>query len=263
MKNLYTVLDLIFVFESIQREYRTIKRSNFCHSALFCLDFLQAECHWRVNYVYAFTPLYFFSPPPPFSLSPDVCERANARLCVFANERVQALFFFWTSLWCCCLFIYFSACEGPFSAVRATADWARVALSAIHQRGASLTDEPVTSAPYSTSAWSWSCARGFLFLRRRSVTRRASASSPPCLAEYQCASHVKQLFHLWPGGIALLWFLDDNGALALGVLFTADLIPVLSLLHLWVSVWRCYGWGQSDWQQGFIIKFKGPPDGRS
>jgi len=72
---------LIFVFEPVPCEYRTIKHSNFHHSALFCLDFLQAECHWRVNYVYAFSPLYFF-PPPPFSLSPDVCERANACLCV-------------------------------------------------------------------------------------------------------------------------------------------------------------------------------------
>lgn len=187
----------------------------------------------------------------PF-LSRRMCAREPMRagvcVCVFANERVQALFFFWTSLWCCCLFIYFSACEGPFSAVRATADWARVALSAIHQRGASLTDEPVTSAPCSTSAWSWSCAGGFLFLRRRSVTRRASASSPPCLAEYQCASHVKQRFHLWPGGTALLWFPNDNGACVVVVVFffMADLIPVCSLLSLWVSIWWCYGWGQSN-----------------
>lgn len=182
---------LVFVFQPVQREYRTIKYSNFRHSALFCLDFLQAECHWRVNYVYVLSPLYFF-PPPPFSLSPDVCERANTRLCecVCLHERAQALFFFWTSLWCCCLFIYFSACKGPFSAVRATADWARVALSAIHQRGASLTDEPMTSAPYSTSAWSCSSARGFLFLRRHSVTRRASASSPTCLAQHQCVHHM-------------------------------------------------------------------------
>lgn len=123
-----------------------------------------------------------------------------------------------------------------FSAVRATADWACVALSAIHQRGASLTDEPVTPAAYRTSAWSWSCAWGVLFLRRRSVA--ASVSSPPCLAEYQCASHVKQLFHLWPGGIVLLWFPDDNGAcVVVGVLFVADLIPASSLLSLWVSIW--------------------------
>lgn len=181
--------------------------------------------------------LCIFSPPPPFSLTGCVRESQCACVCVFANERVQALFFFWTSLWCCCLFIYFSACEGPFSAVRATADWACVALSAIHQRGASLTDEPVTSAPYSTSAWSWSCAGGFLFLRRRSVTRRASASSPPCLAEYQRALHVKQLFYLWPGCIALLWFPSDNGALVVSVLFVAGLIPVSSPLNLWFSVW--------------------------
>lgn len=65
-----------------------------------------------------------------------------------------------------------------------------------------------------------------MFLRRCSVTRRASASSPPCLAEYQCASHVKQLFHLWPGGIAFLWLPNDNGALVVvGVLFMADMIP--------------------------------------
>ena len=141
-------------------------------------------------------------------------------VCVFANERVQALFFFWTSLWCCCLFIYFPACEGPFSAVRAAVGWACVALSAIHQRRASLTDDPVTPAPCGTSAPSWSRAGGVLFLRRCSVTRRASASSPPCLAEEPCASHVKQLFHLWPGGVALLWFPDDNGALVVvGVLF--------------------------------------------
>lgn len=154
--------------------------------------------------------LCIFSLRLPF-LSRRMCVREPmcASVCVFANERVQALFFFWTSLWCCCLFIYFSACKGLFSAVRATADWARVALSAIHQRGASLTDEPVTSAPYSTSAWSRSYAGRFLFLRRRSVTRRASASSPPCL--YRCASHVKQLFHLWPWNVVLLWFLSDNG----------------------------------------------------
>lgn len=202
--------------------------------------------------------LCIFSLRLPF-LSRRMCAREPMRacvcVCVLANERVQALFFFWTSLWCCCLFIYFSACEGPFSAVRATADWARVALSAIHQRGTSLTDEPVTSAPYSTSAWSWSCAGGFLFLRRCSVTRKASASSPPCLAEYQCASHVKQLFHLWPGGIALLWFPNDNGALVVvGVFFfIVDLIPMSPLLRLWVSIWQRYGWGQSNEHlQGWI-----------
>lgn len=239
---------LLFVFQPVQREYWTIKYSNFRHSALFCLDFLQAQCHWRVNYVYALSPLYFFPSTSLFSLVKCVWESqcAVVRVCVcvfvFANERVQALFFFWTSLWCCCLFIYFSASKGPFSAVRATADWARVALSAIHQRGASLTDEPMTSAPYSTSAWSWSCAGGFLFLRRRSVTRRASASSPTCLAQYQCASHVKQLFHLWPGGTALLWFPSVNGTLVVvGVLFKTDLIPLSSLLNLWVSVWWSYG----------------------
>lgn len=59
----------------------------------------------------------------------------------------------------------------------------------------------------------------FLFLRRRGVTRRACASSPPRLAEHRCASHVKQLFHLWPGGTALLWFPNDNGALVVDVLF--------------------------------------------
>lgn len=158
-----------------------------------------------------FQSFVFFPSASLFSLAGCVRESQCAPVCVFANERVQALFFFWTSLWCCCLFIYFSACKGLLSAVRATADWARVALSAIHQRGASLTDEPVTSAPYSTSVWSWSYAGGFLFLRRRSVTGRASASSPPCL--YQCASHVKQLFHLWPWNAVLLWFLNDNRAL--------------------------------------------------
>lgn len=73
-----------------------------------------------------------------------------------------------------------------------------------------------------------------MFLRRHGVTRRASASSLPCLAEHQRASHVKQLFHLWPGGIALLWFPNDNGALVVvGVLFfMADLIPVSSWLTL-------------------------------
>lgn len=90
--NLYIVFAVIVVFESVQNEYRTIKRSNFRHSALFCLDFLQAECHRRVNYVYAFTPLYFF-PPPPFSLSPDMCERANVRLCVCLQTNVCRLCF--------------------------------------------------------------------------------------------------------------------------------------------------------------------------
>lgn len=137
---------LVFVFESVRHKYQTIKRSNFRQSALFCLDFLQTECHWRVNYVYA-SVLCIFSLRLSF-LSRRMCARAGVRfVCVFANERVQALFFFWTSLWCCCLFIYFSACEGPFSAVRATVDWACVALSAIHQRGASLTDEPLTPLP--------------------------------------------------------------------------------------------------------------------
>lgn len=40
--------------------------------------------------------LCIFPPPSAFSLSPDVCERAGARrcvfTCVFANERVQAWF---------------------------------------------------------------------------------------------------------------------------------------------------------------------------
>lgn len=148
---LCTGIGLIFVF---QPEYQTIKHSNFCHSALFCLDFLQAECHWRVNYVYAFSPLYFF-PPPPCSLSPDVCKRANACWCecVCLQTNVCRLCFSFEHLFDVAVYLFISLpAKALFSAVRARADWARVALSAIHQRGASLTDEPVTSAPYSTSA---------------------------------------------------------------------------------------------------------------
>lgn len=59
---------------------------NFHHSALFCLDFLRAECHWRVNYVYAFSPLYF-SPPPPFSLPCRMCA------CVCLQTNVCKLCF--------------------------------------------------------------------------------------------------------------------------------------------------------------------------
>lgn len=107
---------LIFVFEPVQCEYQTIKRSNFHHSSLFCLDFLQAECHWRVNYVCAFSPLYFF-PPPPFSLSPDVCERANACLCVCvcACKRTCAGFVFLLNIPLMLLFIYLFLClRRPF-----------------------------------------------------------------------------------------------------------------------------------------------------
>lgn len=112
--NLYIVFAVIVVFESVQNEYRTIKRSNFRHSALFCLDFLQAECHRRVNYVYAFTPLYFF-PPPPFSLSPDVCERANVRLCVCVCKRTCAGFVFLLNIPLMLLFIYLFLClQRPF-----------------------------------------------------------------------------------------------------------------------------------------------------
>lgn len=113
---LYTVFGLIFVFKPVQREYRTIKRSNFHHSALFCLDFLQAECHWRVNYVYAFSPLYFF-PPPPFSLLPDVCERANVCLCVCVCvcKRTCAGFVFLLNIPLMLLFIYLFLClRRPF-----------------------------------------------------------------------------------------------------------------------------------------------------
>lgn len=83
---------LVFVFQPAQREYRTIKCSNFRHSALFCLDFLQAECHWRVNYVYVLSPLYF---SPSFSLTGCVRERADARLCecVCLQTNVRRLCF--------------------------------------------------------------------------------------------------------------------------------------------------------------------------
>lgn len=95
---------LIFVF---QPEYRAFKHSNFCHSALFCLDFLQAECHWRVNYVYAFSPLYF-SALPPFSLSPDVCERANARWCVCLQTNVCRLCFSFEHLFDVAVYLFIS-----------------------------------------------------------------------------------------------------------------------------------------------------------
>lgn len=103
----------------------------------------------------AFSPLYFSPSASLFSLLPDVCERAGARCCVFtcvfANERVQAWFPF-EHLFDVAVYLFISpACEGPSSVVRATADRARVALSAIHQRGAFLTNEPVTLVPYSTS----------------------------------------------------------------------------------------------------------------
>lgn len=71
-----TFLDRSFVFAP---EYWTIKQTDFCHSALLCLDFLQASCHWRVNY--AFSPLYF-SPPPPFSLSRRMYAREPTCWCV-------------------------------------------------------------------------------------------------------------------------------------------------------------------------------------
>lgn len=91
--NLYIVFAVIFVFESVQNEYRTIKRSNFRHSALFCLDFLQAECHRRVNYVYAFTPLYFFPSASLFSLAGCVRESQCAPLCVCLQTNVCRLCF--------------------------------------------------------------------------------------------------------------------------------------------------------------------------
>lgn len=143
----------IFCFWALIPNHQMLQ---FFHSALFCLGFLQARCHRRVNYMYAFSPLYFSPSVCFFSLAGCVRESRCTPLCVYVCvcERTCAgLGSLWTSLWCCCLFIYFPACEGPSSAVRATADWVCVALSAIHQRGAFLMDELVTLAPYSTSAW--------------------------------------------------------------------------------------------------------------
>lgn len=42
------------------------------------------------------------------------------------------------------------------------------------------------------------------------LTRRPSASSPPCLAGNRCASHVKQRFHVCPGATASLWFFSSS-----------------------------------------------------
>lgn len=105
--------------------------------------------------------------------------------CVFANKRVQAWFPF-EHLFDVAVYLFISpACEGPSSAVRATADRARVALSAIHQPVAFLTDEPVTLAPYITHQLETEAVffleGGRLCPRRCRATGRAPASSPPCL----------------------------------------------------------------------------------
>lgn len=104
--------------------------------------------------MYASSPLYFFLiPPPPSSLSSDVCERAGVCVCVCLQTNVCRLCFSFEHPFDVAVYLFISLpAKALFSAVRATADWARVALSAIHQRGASLTDEPMTSPPYSTSA---------------------------------------------------------------------------------------------------------------
>lgn len=161
---------------------------QFSHSALFCLGFLRARCHRRVNYMYAFSPLYFSPSACLFSLAGYVRESRCTPLCVYVCvcERTCAgLVSLWTSLWCRCLFIYFPACEGPSSAVRAIADWACVALSAIHQRGAFLMDELVTLTPYSTSAVIF-----FRFYFQGDVEQPEGF----CLVRYGWASYVKQYF---------------------------------------------------------------------
>lgn len=102
----------------------------------------------------AFSPLYFSPLRLPFlSLAGCVRESGCTLLCVYVCvcERTRAGFPF-EHLFDVAVYLFISpACEGPSSAVRATADRARVALSAIHQRGAFLTNEPVTLVPYSTA----------------------------------------------------------------------------------------------------------------
>lgn len=181
--------------------HQTLQFSPLC---LVCLGFLRAECHRRVNYVHVFSPLYF-SPPPPFS--PDVCAREpmHVHVCVLANEPVQALFFFWTSLWCCCLFIYFPACKGPFSAVRATADWAHIAFEC-HPSARRLSDGWTTDPdPLHHSSSKLQRRRGiFVFWGVVVVTRRALFFINNLSGWASMCATCKTL---------LLWFLTCNKAI--------------------------------------------------
>lgn len=181
--------------------YRTIRRCNCCRSALFCLGFLRTRCHWRVNYMCAFSPLYFFPLRLPFSLSRRMCAREPVRavVCLRVCLRTNVCRLgFPLNISLMLLFIYLF--PSPVKALLRRLGLQRVALSAIHQRGAFLTDEPVTLVPYSTSTWNWSF---FLFLKiwfdfqgDVGATGRAPASPPPRLVKYGCVLHVKQHFIL-------------------------------------------------------------------
>lgn len=168
---LCTGIGLIFVF---QPEYQTIKHSNFCHSALFCLDFLQAECHWRVNYVYAFSPLYFF-PPPPFSLSPDVCERANACWCecVCLQTNVCRLCFSFEHLFDVAVYLFISL---PAKALSRRLGLQRIGRALLWVP--SISEEPLwrmnqwPRLPIAHQLEAEGALGDFRFLRRCSVTRR-------------------------------------------------------------------------------------------
>jgi len=218
---LYTVLSWSLFSSLFRLNIETIKRFNFRHSALFCRHVLQAECHWRVNYVYAFSPLYFFPSLSLFflPLSPDACKRADARscvcVCVCVCKRTCAGFVFLLNIPLMLLFIYlFLFLRRPF-----LCGWGCSGLGArcseCHPSARSRSDGWTGDLGCRRRISSELETRSRIFFvfknkRRGSVTRRASSSSPTCLAEHQCASHVKQLFHLQPGGVPLLWFPNDK-----------------------------------------------------
>lgn len=65
----------IFCFRALIPNHQMLQ---FSLSALLCLGFLRARCHRRVNYMYAFSPLY--SPPPtPTPRLPFLSRRMCAR----------------------------------------------------------------------------------------------------------------------------------------------------------------------------------------
>ena len=151
--------------------------------------------------------LCIFSPRLPFfSLAGCVRESRCALVCVCLQTNVCRLCFSFEHPFDVAVYLFISL---PAKALSRRLGLQRIGRALLWVP--SISEEPLwrmnrwPRLPIAHQLGAGAAPGDFCFLRRRSVTRRASASPPPCLAEYQCASHVKQLFHLWPGGIALLF----------------------------------------------------------
>lgn len=115
MKNLYTVFGLIFVFQSIQREYRNHQTLQFLPLCLVLSRFSSSRVSLESKLCVCFQSFVFFPPASLFSLSPDVCERADVRLCVCVCKRTCAGFVFLLNIPLMLLFIYLFPClRRPF-----------------------------------------------------------------------------------------------------------------------------------------------------